>query len=121
MWLKGEMLKHTGCGCDRIREYLTQQADNITAAGALYKPFESAASPIGSAPNSRASSVSHSSLHRRSGNDGFDFDKAQNVREQSAPTAHFKSENELEALLTSQLAQDTSDKGISERVSLIND
>ena len=29
---------------------------------------------------------------------------------------HFKSENELEALLTSQLAQDTSDRAIAERV-----
>ncbi|MCJ1389480.1 hypothetical protein MMC18_002337 [Xylographa bjoerkii] len=116
MWLKGEMLKHTGCGCVQIREYLTQQADSITVTGAIYKPFESAASPIGSAPNSRASSVSHTSLHRRSRSDSFDFDQPQKVRKHSAPTAHFKSENELEALLTSQLAQDTSDKGILERV-----
>ncbi|MCJ1415662.1 hypothetical protein MMC32_001994 [Xylographa parallela] len=121
MWLKGEMLKHTGCGCVRIREYLTKQADSITATASTYQPFESAASPIGSAPNSRASSVSHNSVHRRSRDDSFDFDKDHGVSERAAPTAHFKSENELEALLTSQLAQDTSDKGISERVTLDND
>ncbi|MCJ1401624.1 hypothetical protein MMC11_004840 [Xylographa trunciseda] len=121
MWLKGEMLKHTGCGCVQIREYLAQQADSITATGATYKPFESAASPIGTAPNSRASSVSHASVHGRSRNNKFDLDNIQNVREHTAPTAHFKSENELEALLTSQLAQDTSDKGISERVIHVND
>ncbi|MCJ1317853.1 hypothetical protein MMC15_003180 [Xylographa vitiligo] len=120
MWLKGEMLKHTGCGCVQIRDYLTKQADSITATGSMYQPFESAASPIGSAPNSRASSVSHASVHRRSRDDSFDFDKPRDVSEHAAPTAHFKSENELEALLTSQLAQDTSDKGILERVILAN-
>ncbi|MCJ1433180.1 hypothetical protein MMC27_002539 [Xylographa pallens] len=121
MWLKGEMLKHTGCGCVRIREYLTKQADSITATGSMYQPFESAASPIGSAPNSRASSVSHNSVHRRSRDDSFGFDQTHGASEHAAPTAHFKSENELEALLTSQLAQDTSDKGIAERVTLVND
>ncbi|MCJ1379963.1 hypothetical protein MMC17_003066 [Xylographa soralifera] len=121
MWLKGEMLKHTGCGCVQIRDYLTKQADSITATGAMYQPFESAASPIGSAPNSRASSVSQNSVHHRSREDSFDFNKPHGIQEHAAPTAHFKSENELEALLTSQLAQDTSDKGISERVTLVND
>ncbi|MCJ1290696.1 hypothetical protein MMC34_002238 [Xylographa carneopallida] len=121
MWLKGEMLKHTGCGCVQIRDYLTKQADSITATGSMYQPFESAASPVGSAPNSRASSVSHDSVHRPSRDDSFDFEKPRTAPDSATPTAHFKSENELEALLTSQLAQDTSDKGISERVTHVND
>ncbi|MCJ1283963.1 hypothetical protein MMC26_003294 [Xylographa opegraphella] len=121
MWLKGEMLKHTGCGCVQIRDYLTKQADSIAATGSMYQAFESAASPIGSAPNSRASSVSHPSVRGRSREGSFDIAKSHGVAEQVTPTAHFKSENELEALLTSQLAHDTSDQGISERVSLVND
>lgn len=31
LWLKGELLKHTDCGCDRIRQYLDQEAANLTS------------------------------------------------------------------------------------------
>ena len=115
MWLKGEMLKHTGCGCVQIREYLSSAAENITSAALTYKKFESAASPIGSAPNSRPGSTSGNSESRHSRRGEFNLDEIGNGRNNSH-SEHFKSENELEALLTRQLAQDTSDKGIANRV-----
>lgn len=116
LWLKGEMLKHTGCGCAQIREYLTQQADNITSSASSYKPFVSAASPVGSEPHSRSNSVSAESEYSRSRHGSFGFDEGEEMRARRSPSAHFKTENELEALLTSQLAQDTSDLGIARRV-----
>ena len=115
MWLKGEMLKHTGCGCAQIREYLSTAAENITSAALTYKKFESAASPVGSAPNSRPGSISGKSESHHSRRGSFDFDEIGSGHSNSNP-AHFKSENELEALLTRQLAQDTSDNGIASRV-----
>lgn len=29
LWLKGELLKHTSCDCDRIRQYLNREANNL--------------------------------------------------------------------------------------------
>ena len=124
MFLKGQMLRHTGCGCSQIREYLTHEADNITSASqASYKKFESAASPIGSAPNSRPGSISDNSSERHgSRRASFSLDEVGSPHDDSSPdtashSMHFKSEKELEALLTSQLVQDTSDQGIASRVS----
>lgn len=31
LWLKGELLKHTDCGCERIRQYLDQEAANLSS------------------------------------------------------------------------------------------
>jgi len=124
MFLKGQMLKHTGCGCTQIREYLTHEADNITSASyTSHKKFESAASPIGSAPNSRPGSVSDNSSERHvSRRNSFNLDELGSPYDDSSQEAtshsmHFKSEKELEALLTSQLVQDTSEQGIASRVS----
>ncbi|MCJ1247368.1 hypothetical protein MMC30_004582 [Trapelia coarctata] len=123
MFLKGQMLRHTGCGCSQIREYLTHEADNIASAShASHKKFESAASPIGSAPNSRPGSVSDNSSERHvSRRSSFNLDELGSPHDESAQKMtshmHFKSEKELEALLTSQLVQDTSDQGIASRVS----
>ena len=115
MWLKGEMLKHTGCGCAQIREYLSSAAESITSAASTYRKFENAASPVGSAPNSRPGSISGNSDSHHSRRGSSNLDEIGSMHSNSN-TVHFKSENELEALLTRQLAQDTSDEGIASRV-----
>jgi len=119
MFLKGQMLRHDGCGCSQIREYLTHEADNITSAShSAYSKFESAASPVGSAPNSRSGSVSDDSSERHVSRCGsFALDEVGSPHDESSQLMHFKSEKELEALLTSQLVQDISDQGIASRVS----
>ncbi|MCJ1474852.1 hypothetical protein MMC13_003512 [Lambiella insularis] len=116
LWLKGEMLKHTECGCAQIRDYLAQQADSITNPSSSHKLFESAASPVRSAPTSRTDSASSESQSPPLSQASFGFDEGEETRGQRSPSAHFKTENELEALLTSQLAQDTSDTGIAHRI-----
>ena len=109
MFLKSEMFKHTGCG--QIRDYLGREANNlINPAHNSYQPFSSAASSIGSAPHSRVHSVSGNSIHRDSRQGSIDS------LGKTSPVVNMKSEDDLEALLTSSLVQDTSDKGIASRI-----
>ncbi|MCJ1356777.1 MAG: hypothetical protein MMC33_006773 [Icmadophila ericetorum] len=111
MFLKGEMFKHTGCGCVQIRDYLSREANNLTKySHNAYQPFDSAASPIGAAPNSRLQSVSGTSIHRDSRQGSIDSLK------NSSPLVNMKTEDDLEALLTGTLVQDTSDGGIASRI-----
>ncbi|MCJ1407531.1 hypothetical protein MMC19_001602 [Ptychographa xylographoides] len=120
IWLKGEMLKHTGCGCDQIREYLCHSAENITKNNsAMFKQFESAASPVGTAPNSRSGSIDGTLQHFRSRQSSLNFDEDSGSGRDApgSPAMHFKSEHELEALLTSQLVHDTSNLGIAKIMS----
>ena len=101
IFLRGEMLKHNGCECAGIREYLSKEAQNLAHDGpSSYKPFESAASPIGSAPNSREGSVSVASPLDANADLG-----EQSLEASNSVPAYFKTEDELEVLLTSQLAQ----------------
>ena len=115
--VKGELLKHTGCGCKQIRDYLSQEVNAMTYPRAL----ESAASPIGTAPSSRHGSMSDGSDH--------DHEESRSKRKASktspltqddpsppSPTVHFKSETHLEALLNSELANDTSDQRFAARI-----
>ena len=126
LFLKGELLRHTGCGCEKIREYLNNEVHALAYPGNS-EVFESAASPVGSAPSSRVDSVSAASLHEDSRSTSFDDDagsgspageqpmEMEEAEEPSSPPPHFKTEKELEVLLTSQLVQDTSDEGIAAR------
>lgn len=114
IFLKGEMLKHTSCGCERVRDYLEQKADRITSSITFpQQPFRSAASPVRSAPGSKSNSICGSASNHslRSGSTGLGGEDEEQAT--SSPTMHFKSENELEALLTSSLLHDTSEEGIT--------
>lgn len=116
IFLKGEMLKHTSCGCERVRDYLEKKADSITSANASPpQPFWSAASPVQSAPGSKSNSISGSASNHssRSGSTALSGEEKEPVT--PPPMMHFKSENELEALLTSSLLHDTSEEGITQR------
>ena len=111
MFLKGEMLKHTTCGCDRIRNYLTQEADNIAYSA---HSFQSAASPVGSEPSSRLPSVSSESSNQRCSRQGSTENQATDfVQSSPVPVMQLKLENELESLLANSLAHDTSDETIA--------
>ena len=109
MFLKGEMLKHTTCGCDRIRNYLNQEADNIAFST---HSFQSAASPVGSEPSSRLHSVSSGSSNHGCSRQGSMENKADEST-QSSPVMQFKPENGLESLLATSLAHNTSDDAIA--------
>ncbi|MCJ1305844.1 hypothetical protein MMC08_008661 [Hypocenomyce scalaris] len=127
LFLKGELLRHTGCGCEKIREYLNHEVHAMAYPGDS-EVFESAASPVGSAPSSGVGSVSAASLLEESSSTSFDDDagsgspagkqsmEMEEPEEPCSPPPHFKVEKELEALLTDQLVQDTSSEGIAARV-----
>lgn len=124
LFLKSELLRHTGCGCSKIRDYLSHEVSALAGPGNS-EVFRSAASPVRSAPSSRAGSVSPPANHEESRsasreNDTYPTSPAgEQVLDAddgpASPIPKFKTEEELEALLTSQLLQDTSDEGIAAR------
>ena len=116
IFLKGEMLKHTSCGCERVRDYLEKKADSITSSiNFPHQPFRSAASPVRSAPGSKSNSISGSASNHSSRSGSTSLGTEDKEQATSSPTMHFKSEHELEALLTSSLLHDTSEEGITQR------
>ena len=109
------MLKHNGCECGGIRDYLSKEAKSLAqeGPGGGYKSFESAASPVGSAPESRRGSRSEGSPMDNDDNNVVGDEDEEEAPEPESPPMHFKSEDELEALLTDQLARDSSERGIA--------
>lgn len=116
LFLKGELLHHTGCGCTKIRDYLRHEASALTGPGTS-DVFESAASPVGSAPPSRVGSPITPSNHEESRSSSRENDTnpssaagEQVMDDVDGPASlpvKFKTEEELEALLKSQLVQET--------------
>ncbi|KAL9102153.1 MAG: hypothetical protein Q9187_009158 [Circinaria calcarea] len=116
IFLKGEMLKHTSCGCERVRDYLEKKADSITSSNnSPQQPFQSAASPVQSTPGSKSNSIRGTPSHHSSRSGSTALGEENKGQATSFPRMHFKSENELEALLTSSLLHDTSEEGIIRR------
>ena len=113
MFLKGEMLKHTTCGCDRIRNYLNQEADNIAFSA---HSFHNAVSPIGSEPSSRLRSASSGFSNHGSSRRGSTEDQtAQSIP--SSPGIQFKSEIGVESLPAISLVHDASDQTTARQTS----
>ena len=107
LWLKGEMLKHTSCGCEQIQLLLKQRADDFAEQHeAVIKKEQS---PIRSAPHSRNNSLSIAS-------DLGTNDEATSPIVQGSPPTMPPEDQGLEALLTSQFVHDTSDQGIAQQV-----
>lgn len=104
VFLKGEALKHSSCGCSEIREFMKAGANSIPSDDILFKREQS---PIESMPRSRMGSAEATSQH---GLD--DFDRASPDAEQ-ANSAIVNDENALEALLSSSINHDTSDEAIA--------
>ena len=113
LWLKGEMLKHSSCGCEQIQALIKQRADDFAEhhdADAVTKKEQS---PIGTAPHSRQNSISL-------GSDQGTTDQATSPTVQGSPAPMSLEDHDLEALLTSQFVHDTSDHGIAQQVRAAN-
>lgn len=109
LFLKGEMLKHTGCGCVNIQEFLQRgamlsgdQDDNP----AEQEPTSTVASPP-------ASPARGGALHRDRRDSEHDSE-ADPVADETR--ADRTLEQNLEALLRPQCAHDTSEEGIAKQV-----
>ena len=108
VFLKGEMLKHSSCGCDQIQKFLKQGSASFSDRGMNDIIFKREDSSDRSMPRSRLGSVS--STH-----DFAEIDKPSPEAEPSN-TSIVNDENALEALLSSSINHDTSEEGIAAQV-----
>ena len=106
LFLKGEMLKHTTCGCTTIQEYLQRGANTFVEQRDVIVKRET--SPVGAAPLSPAMSTS-------SRRESEEFVPT-SISDQASSTWQPTVEENLEALLQPQYAHDTSDEGIAMQV-----
>ncbi len=107
LFLKGELLKHTSCGCEQIQSYLKQRAGDMSEQHEdLFKKEQS---PIGTAPTSRHGSLS-------SGSDQSTNDDASSPKVHDPPSSLPPEDHGLEALLSAQFVHDTSEQGIAQQV-----
>lgn len=107
LFLKGECLKHTACGCEQIQSFLKQRGNDLSELPEDQCKKEQ--SPIGSAPPSRHGSISTGT--DQGGNDGTSPPTVQDSPPSASPEDHV-----LEALLSAQFVHDTSEQGIAQQV-----
>lgn len=98
LFIKGELLKHTTCGCDQIQGWLKSSAGSHNTSPIIKAEH----SPINSAPASRQGSVS-------TVEDGSQEHEPTSSHPDPLPA---DSQN-LESLLMTQLVHDTSNEGIA--------
>lgn len=111
LFLKGEMLKHSTCGCDQIQEFMKSGTHNFADPPSDEMIFKREQSPIESMPRSRMGSVSAASHH------GLDsFDEGTSPAAEQTHSAIVNDEHALEALLSSSINHNTSDEGIASQV-----
>ncbi|KAL8703195.1 MAG: hypothetical protein Q9201_003614 [Fulgogasparrea decipioides] len=101
LFIKGEMLKHTSCGCDDIQDWLKSGAGSLSASPVVKTEH----SPIQSAEPSRRGSITSI------GGGSFDQEATSPVAKGSEGSTSQDLQN-LEGLLMDQLVHDTSDEGI---------
>ena len=111
LFLKGEMLKHSNCGCSEIQDYLQQGAQNYH--GLPDRQVKKEASPVCSVHSTRSGShLDHGHpqtlAYGRSQSRAF----SEELSRAQSPSDHT-----LELLLTSQFTNDTSDEGIAMQIS----
>lgn len=107
LFLKGECLKHTSCGCEQIQSFVKQRGGDFSAPHEdLLKKEQS---PIGTAPTSR-----HGSSSTESDQGGNDDASSPTV--QGSPPSASPEDHGLEALLSAQFVHDTSEQGIAQQV-----
>ena len=108
LFLKGEMLKHTTCGCEEIQGWVKSSADSYATSPVIKTEH----SPINSAPASRRGSVG-------SPDSGY-YDEQPTSPEQHLPRRSKSPDTRnLEGLLLDQLVHDTSDRGISQSLQAV--
>ena len=106
LFLKGELLKHSSCGCEQIQSFIKSGTNNFLDTVDEDVNFKREQSPVESRPGS-PESQEHSSLH--------DSDNTAAISEQT-DTSIVNDENALEALLSSSISHDTSDEKIASQV-----
>jgi len=106
LFLKGEMLRHTTCGCSTIQEYLQRGAESF--ADQRDANVKRELIPIGTAPSSPAMSMSS---NRPSGNS-----VSSSMADQDSLSLQNAIEDNLDSLLQPQHVYDTSDAGIARQV-----
>lgn len=106
LFLKGEMLKHTACGCSTIQDYLQRGLDTFSDHRDSIVKQET--SPVGSAPPSPGGSISS---YRQS-----DGAVPTSATHQTPGRWERTVEENLEALLQPQYDHNTSPEGISSQL-----
>ncbi|KAL8952788.1 MAG: hypothetical protein Q9222_001335 [Ikaeria aurantiellina] len=103
LFIKGEMLKHTTCGCEQIQDWV-KGSTGSTATSPVIKTEHS---PINSAPHSRQGSpdTTGGPSHDQRGNSSSGA-----LTSRRSPSRESQS---LEGLLLNQLIHDTSNEGIA--------
>ncbi|KAL8964986.1 MAG: hypothetical protein Q9183_004098 [Haloplaca sp. 2 TL-2023] len=96
LFIKGEMVKHSSCGCEPIQDWLKSSANSIADSPVIKAEH----SPISSAPGSRHGSVDIADLGGK-------------TPAPAHPQFPRRDTENLEHLLVTQLVHDTSDKGIA--------
>ena len=110
LFLKGEMLKHSNCGCSEIQDYLQQGAQSYH--GLSDRQVKKEASPICSVKSTRSESHSDHG-HPQT----FAYGRSQSrAFSEELSRAQSPSDHNLELLLTSQFTHDTSDEGIAMQI-----
>ena len=107
LFLKGELLQHTNCGCTRIREYLSQEVNSMTSPHDTPSVTKRLEANIESRPSSQSGS------RRSSAGTDVSAVPAEVPTPSLVPT---ESDMALEGLLASHLEHDTSDEGIASQV-----
>lgn len=110
LFLKGEMLKHTNCGCSEIQDYLQQGVQSYH--GLPNRQVKKEASPICSVQSTRSGSPADQA-HSQT----FAYGRSQSPAfSEELSRAQSPSDHNLEMLLTSQFIHDTSEEGIAMQV-----
>jgi len=106
LFLKGEMLRHTACGCSTIQEYLQRGADSFADKRDAIVKRE--ISPVGTAPSSPAMSMFSNRPSENS--------VSTTMADQDSLSLQCAIEENLDTLLQPQHVHDTSDAGIARRI-----
>ena len=110
LFLKGEMLKHNSCGCERLQEFMKSGANNFADLPTDNTIFKREESPLQNMPESRLGSVSAASEKGMN-----DFDESSPAAEPSN-TSIPNHDDALEALLSSSINHGTSDEAIASQI-----
>ncbi|KAL8998297.1 MAG: hypothetical protein Q9169_002611 [Polycauliona sp. 2 TL-2023] len=105
IFIKGEMLKHTTCGCEQIRSWVDSNQGSPSTSPVVKMEH----SPINSAPGSRCGSISVSG-HDHDDQDSTSPDAVAMPRSKSPQTQN------IESLLINQLTHNTNDQEIAQTV-----
>ena len=110
LFLKGELLKHSQCGCESIQTFIKSGANDFADHKFEKDLFKRETSPIESIPSSRQGSLDTPS-------EGKGLSSISPIIE-SRKSSIADDDNALEALLTSSINHETSNEGVGSRVAL---